>query len=128
MPSSKSSLRTLALTRRDALSPDDRAPASLTLAAMALPIVVTPGVIVAGYSPIRSELDPGALMQTFAAQGARLALPVIVARDQPLLFRTWEAGATLVKGQLGILEPGEHAPDVEPDILLVPLAAIDRHG
>jgi len=42
---------------------------------------------VAGYSPIRSELDPTPLLLALAAKGARLALPVITQRGQSLRFR-----------------------------------------
>lgn len=128
MTDSKPELRSAALARRDRLPADKRTAAALSLAATALPISVPPGAIVAGYSPIRSEMDPGPLMETFRLQGAGLALPVIVARDAPLLFRAWHAGAPLKKGALGILEPDAQAAEVEPDILLVPLAAFDRNG
>src|ERR1700733_1906917 len=77
---SKADLRTAALAARDALSEAQRAEAAQALAARGLPIETKPGAVVAGYSPIRSELDPTPLMQALAAQGARLALPVITAR------------------------------------------------
>ena len=98
------------------------------MAARAFPVVLAPGQIVAGYSPIRSEFDPGPLMHALARHGVHLALPVVIARDQPLLFRSWSAGEPLARGQLGILEPPAEAPVVVPDILLVPLAAFDRAG
>jgi len=98
------------------------------VAARAFPVVLAPGQIVAGYSPIRSEFDPGPLMHALARHGVHLALPVVIARDQPLLFRSWSAGEPLARGQLGILEPPAEAPVVVPDILLVPLAAFDRLG
>lgn len=128
LPATKSDLRAAALARRDALTPEQRAAAAIGVAARAFPIAVAPGQIVAGYSPIRSEFDPGPLMQALARQGARLALPVVIARDRPLLFREWSAGAPLVRGQLGILEPQAGALVVVPDMLLVPLAAFDRAG
>lgn len=124
----KSDLRAAALARRDALTPEQRSAAADGVAARAFPVDVAPGQIIAGYSPIRSEFDPGRLMQALALRGARLALPVIVGRDQPLLFRAWSADATLVRGQLGILEPSADAPAVVPDIMLVPMAAFDHAG
>jgi 5-formyltetrahydrofolate cyclo-ligase len=124
----KPELRTAALARRDALTPQTRAAAAQAVAARAFPIDVMPGQIVAGYSPIRSEFDPFPLMHELAQRGARLALPVIVGRDQPLIFRSWSTGGPLVRGPLGILEPPMDAPVVVPDIVLVPLAAFDRAG
>jgi 5-formyltetrahydrofolate cyclo-ligase len=124
----KTTLRAAALAKRDALSDAQRDAAAQALAARGLPFDITGNTIVAGYSPIRSEIDPVPLMRKLAAQGAQLALPVIVARDAPLIFRVWSPGAELVRGSFGILEPSAEAAGVIPDTLLVPLAAFDRSG
>jgi len=125
---SKHELRAAALARRDALSSDHRAAAAQALAARGLPVAITPGMVVSGYWPIRSELDPTPLLRALAAQGAQLALPGIIARDRPLQFRAWSPGDALARGPLGILEPPPEATEIIPDILLVPLAAFDRFG
>ena len=127
-PLSKSDLRAAALAARDGLSAAQRAAAALSLAARGLPFAIAPGGIVSGYSPIRSELDPGPLMQRLAAQGARLALPAVTARGRSLTFRAFTAGDRLLLGPLGILEPSPAAAEMIPDIMLVPLAAFDRAG
>jgi 5-formyltetrahydrofolate cyclo-ligase len=121
-------LRAAMLARRDALLPDQRAAAAQTLARLADRVAVRPGEVVAGFVPIRSEIDPRPLMLRLGAHGARLALPVIGARDAPLTFRAWTMGAPLVAGPLAIQQPTEAAPELEPDIVLVPLAAFDRLG
>jgi 5-formyltetrahydrofolate cyclo-ligase len=128
MSADKSTLRAAALAKRDALTSDYRAAAAESVALRGLPIEITPGAVVAGYSPIRSEIDPLPLMRTLAAQGAQLVLPVIAARDQPLKFRAWSSDDQLQRGPLGILEPSLDAAEIIPDILLVPLAAFDRSG
>ena len=125
---SKADLRVAALAARAALSGEYRAAAAQAIAQRGLPIRIGPGAIVAGYSPIRSEIDPMPLMQELAAQGARLALPAIAARGQALVFRVWHAHDTLLPGPLGILEPSPAAGEIVPDIVLVPLAAFDRTG
>ena len=124
----KATLRTRALAARDALSPDQRAAAAAAVAARGLPFAVAPGTVVAGYAPIRSEFDPMPLLHNLADGGARLALPVIAARDQPLQFREFSNGAALASGPLGILQPAVTAEELVPHILLVPLAAFDRSG
>jgi 5-formyltetrahydrofolate cyclo-ligase len=125
---SKADLRAAALKKRDALSGDRRAAAAQAIAKRGLPVEITPGTVVAGYSPIRSELDPTPLMQQLAALGARLALPSITARGKSLSFRAWHPNDRLLPGPLGILEPSPAAAEVTPDIVLVPLAAFDRIG
>jgi 5-formyltetrahydrofolate cyclo-ligase len=127
-PPSKADLRAAALAARDALSDEERAAAAEAIAQRGLPVEITSGTIVAGYSPIRSEIDPAPLMQALAAQGARLALPAITARGQSLRFRAWHSGDRLLPGPLGILEPSPAAAELTPDIVLVPLAAFDRKG
>jgi 5-formyltetrahydrofolate cyclo-ligase len=124
----KATLRTRALAARDALSPEQRAAAAESVAARGLPFAAPPGAVVAGYAPIRSEFDPMPLLRYLADAGARLALPVIEARDQPLQFRSFAIGAALEPGPLGILQPAAAAEALNPDIVLVPLAAFDRSG
>jgi 5-formyltetrahydrofolate cyclo-ligase len=124
----KATLRAAALAARDALSSEHRAAAAQAIADRGLPIEIVPGVVVAGYSPIRSEIDPTPLLRKLAAQGAQLALPAITAGDQPLKFRAWSPSDRLRRGRLGILEPPPDAAELVPDILLIPLAAFDRLG
>jgi 5-formyltetrahydrofolate cyclo-ligase len=125
---SKADLRAAALAARDALSEVQRAAAAAAVAERGLPVEILPGMIVSGYAPIRSEIDPMPLMLKLAAQGARLALPTVTARGQSLSFRAWSAGDKMVLGPLGILEPSPAAAEIIPDVMLVPLAAFDRLG
>ncbi len=124
----KATFRAAALARRDALRGEDRAAAAQAVAARGLPFEMAPGMVVAGYAPIRSEIDPGPLMRKLAARGARLALPVIAGRGRPLTFRIFSPDDKLVAGPLGILEPSPEAVEIAPDIVLVPLVAFDRAG
>ena len=124
----KSNLRAAALAARDALTIEQRGAAAQALAERGLPIEITRGAVVSGYSPIRSEIDPVPLMRKLAGQGAQLALPAVMARGKSLAFRAWSAGDRLMLGPLGILEPSPAATELIPDIMLVPLAAFDRAG
>ncbi len=49
-------------------------------------------------------------------------------RGKPLIMRAWTFGEPLASGQWGIREPWPEAPEVAPDVLIVPLAAFDRGG
>ncbi|MBV8319281.1 MAG: 5-formyltetrahydrofolate cyclo-ligase, partial [Hyphomicrobiales bacterium] len=46
----------------------------------------------------------------------------------PLIMRAWAFGETLGSGVWGIREPKPEAPEVFPDILIVPLLLFDRAG
>lgn len=89
---------------------------------------LAPGAVVSGYWPLPGEIDPRPLMRALAERGARLALPVIMAPGSPLKFREWRAGDVPEPRAFGLMEPAQSAPEVIPDILLVPLLAIDPDG
>ena len=125
---SKAELRAAALAKRDGLSDKTRSASAKELGKRGLPFEITPGTIVSGYSPIRSEIDPVLLMRMLARQGARLALPAVTARGKSLAFRAWSPDDRLTLGPLGILEPSPAAAELIPDIMLVPLAAFDHLG
>jgi 5-formyltetrahydrofolate cyclo-ligase len=124
----KAELRAVALAKRDALSDEQRAAAAQALAKRGLPVAVAPGMVVSAYSPIRNEIDPVPLMRKLAGQGAKLALPAVLARGKSLAFRAWSPDDRLMLGPLGILEPSPAAAEMIPDIMLLPLAAFDREG
>lgn len=86
------------------------------------------GAVVAGYRAIRDELNPEPLMETFALEQARLALPCVTGPDQPLVFRAWSPGDPLVRGAFGVEEPEPDAPELTPDLVLAPLLAFDEAG
>jgi len=124
----KAQIRRDAAARRDALPAAERAAAAATIAARPLPVAVPAGAIVSGFSPLKSEINPVPLMRAFADAGAGLALPVVAGRGKPLIMRAWSFGAPLVAGVWGIREPPPSAPEVFPDMLIVPLLAFDRTG
>jgi len=84
------------------------------------------GVPLAGYMPIRTEIDPRPAMAEAAAHGP-VGIPVIDAPAHPLKFAHWEPEMDLVPGAFGALIPV--APSFfEPEILIVPLVAFDDRG
>ena len=86
-----------------------------------------PGTVVSGFLPIRSEIDLRPLMAMLADRGARLCLPVVVDRET-IVFRELVRGAAMVATGFGTSGPGPDAAVLEPEIMLVPLAAFDRRG
>jgi 5-formyltetrahydrofolate cyclo-ligase len=124
----KTELRQQALGRRDALPAAERMAAAEAIAKRGLPVMVSPGAIVSGFFPMKSEISPLPLLKRLADAGAKLALPVVAGRGKPLIMRAFAFGNELDSGVWGIREPKPEAPEVDPDILIVPLAAYDRTG
>jgi 5-formyltetrahydrofolate cyclo-ligase len=105
-----------------------RAAAAQAIAERPFPVAITAQTIVSGFMPIGSEINPVPLMRNLAGCGAQLALPAVAGRGKPLTMRAFAFGQILVPGVWGIREPAPDAPEVFPDILLVPLLAFDRSG
>ena len=124
----KVDLRTATLAKRDALPAAERQAAAEIIAQRAFPLHIAPGTIVAGFMPMKSEINPLPLLRKLADAGAQLALPAIAGRGKPLIMRAWNFGDAFKAGQWGIREPVPEAPEVAPDILIVPLACFDRAG
>jgi 5-formyltetrahydrofolate cyclo-ligase len=124
----KAAIRRDARGRRDALPPDMRAAAAQAIAARPFPVAVSPGMIVSGFMPLKSEISPLPLLRALADAGARLALPVVAGRGKPLVMRAYALGDTLAAGVWGIREPKPDAPEVLPDVVIVPLLAFARGG
>lgn len=83
--------------------------------------------IVAFCWPYRNEYDARYLARRLRAQGARTALPVVVASGQPLIFRLWKPGDALAKGVYDIPYPAA-GDAVVPDAALVPMNGFDAGG
>lgn len=126
--STKAALRRRTLEARDRLSIEWRAEASLTIDRIGTPLIdIADGEIVSGFFPIRSEVDIRPLMSSLAKKGARLCLPVV--KDKVTLeFRELVRGADLVETGFGTMGPGPEATVLQPQLMLVPLAAFDRTG
>lgn len=84
--------------------------------------------IIAGYVPARGEADILPCLAELSAKGVTVSLPVIVARDAPLIFRRWQPGDALAANRYGMREPQHSAPEAVPDVVVVPLLAFDRFG
>ena len=123
----RATLRRQALRRRQQLA--EMAEAGERLAAHGLALLrAMPGAVVSGYVPVRGEIDVMPLLHALHAAGHALALPVVAAREAPLVFRRWRPGMALEKGAFGIPVPPATAPEVRPEVVLVPLVAFDAQG
>lgn len=119
----KAELRHAALTARAAVHATARPGAAGKLSEW---LAGWRGAPVAGYLPIRSEIDPRPAMAEASARGP-VAVPVIASEAAPLRFALWEPEMALVPGPFGTLRP-ETPEFITPEIIIVPLVAFDRRG
>ncbi|MEM9762601.1 MAG: 5-formyltetrahydrofolate cyclo-ligase [Pseudomonadota bacterium] len=85
------------------------------------------GTVVAGYRPIRTEIDPTPAMVALHEAGCTLSVPVIQGEGKPLSFRAWTPGCREVEGPFGAVVPAE-GEWLTPQVLIVPLVAFDSAG
>lgn len=82
------------------------------------------GRVLAGYMPMRTEIDP---LPAMAAHDGPVCVPVIMGKGMPLRFREWTPGCALVEGEFGARVPVE-GPWLEPEVVIVPLVGFDARG
>ena len=117
----KAEARKAAFARRKAAFAAGQGAACAHLAAALMRFGPAP---LAGYLPIRTEIDP---RRVLAAHPGVVGVPVIAGPGLPLSFRRWTPETPLIEGPFGAFIP-ETGEDVVPRVLIVPLVAFDRRG
>lgn len=85
------------------------------------------GLTISAWWPINAELDLRPWLGRVVASGARAALPVVVKRAEPLVFRFWSRDARMEPGVWDIPVP-VNTSDCVPDVCLIPLVGWDVVG
>lgn len=83
------------------------------------------GLVISVYWPIRGEPDLQQFIEGAVAHRGRVALPVVIAHGQPLVFRAWSWGQPLEPGIWGLRVPVADADLVEPDVVVAPVVGFD---
>ncbi len=81
--------------------------------------------IVAAYAPMKDEISPLPAVARADTADLEVSFPFFVDRDSRMTFRT---GAPVDPGPWGILQPAPDAAIASPDLILMPLVAVDRAG
>tara|TARA_R110002020_G_scaffold48286_10_gene137710 strand:- start:5767 stop:6429 length:663 start_codon:yes stop_codon:yes gene_type:complete len=85
------------------------------------------GRTIAVYWPIRGELNLRDWMIAASEGGARICLPVVVEKNQPVVFHHWTPESRMTRGVWNIPVPVD-AEVVVPDVVIVPLLGVDENG
>jgi 5-formyltetrahydrofolate cyclo-ligase len=124
----KIALRRLGRERRQAfveqLSPEERGRLEHKLAEVLEPLLAKSRVL-GGYAPLPTEISPLPALEMAAAKGTLLAFPAFSDHQSPFRFLAGEPSET---GPWAVLQPALDAPHVNPDLVLLPLIAVDRNG
>src|SRR5687767_162442 len=124
----KVALRRLGRERRkefiDGLGREQRDALEAKLADVLAPLLANSHVV-GGYCPLPSEISPLPALEAASARGATVAYPAFA--DHQAMFR-FLAGDPSEAGPWACFQPPLDAPEVHPDLVLVPLVAIDGKG
>ncbi|WP_336068320.1 5-formyltetrahydrofolate cyclo-ligase [Nitratireductor rhodophyticola] len=83
------------------------------------------GHVVGLYWPFRGEPDLRPWLATLHDRGAITALPVVIQKAAPLVFRPYRLGDTLERGVWNIPVPATDK-EIIPDIVVSPLVGFDK--
>ena len=120
-PISKAELRQQLIAARRALAPNAKAVADARIIANLLAWLKENQVRVLGaYLAIAGEPDLSALYDVLPTHGITLAMPVVLARQQPLVFVCWQPGDAVAKDASGTVAPTARGEYVQPDTVLAP--------
>jgi 5-formyltetrahydrofolate cyclo-ligase len=82
----------------------------------------------AGFWPIGDEIDLRPLLAALHEDGYNVLLPVTPTVAAALSFRRWTPSTAMAAGPFGTSHPTACEPTLDPDVLLVPLLAVDADG
>ncbi|WP_336293969.1 5-formyltetrahydrofolate cyclo-ligase [Bartonella sp. CB169] len=125
----RSRLRKRGLSCRDSLSAEERVVFSHRACSHLIHSLKQNGenlsrLILAGYWPIKSEMDPRPLFDVIALHGGSLALPAVL-DSTTMVFRAFSQSTVLEPMRFGTFGPGAENAVVIPNFIIVPLSAFD---
>lgn len=120
--------RALRLVADQKEGPDAALAVARTLLAELPRFQLRAGAVIAGYWPVGTELDVRPLLARLGERGFTLALPAIVGGSDVLAFRRWQPTDALECAAYETRQPPASADALIPDLLLVPLLAVDGRG
>ncbi|MCX7217771.1 MAG: 5-formyltetrahydrofolate cyclo-ligase, partial [Burkholderiales bacterium] len=72
------------------------------------------------FWPIQAEPDLREIYPELQKMGIQLALPLVQAKQQPLLFLEWQSGDAMDTDEYGIPVPQQRERSLKPEVLLIP--------
>ena len=109
--------RSKATLIRNDVHETEKAGAGAALAARGLPVARnSQKSIVSAFHSFDTEISTFELFDKLVADGWTTALPVVIAKNTPLVFRQWKPGEALVLGRWDIQVPPTEAREVLPDV------------
>jgi len=121
------------LAERHAMSVADRQAAGEAIARHVRQVIgagseSVQGRVLSAYWPIKAEPNLRNLLSDLHHQGVSIALPVVVQKAAPLVFRRWTPETGMVRGDWNIPVPPATAEQLIPDVAIAPLVGWTQGG
>ena len=125
----KHALRKKLLAMRKAMAPEEKAWRDKAIGERLMAwLGGNPAASIGVYWPTQGEPDLTDVYRVLDERGVRLALPVVVRRDAPLVFHRWRPGDALVADAHEVMAPVKRGAAVQPELLVVPCVGFNAHG
>ena len=129
LSAAKAEIRKAVLARRATIDAGVAGPRADAVAERMMGLLARfPVGAISAFRAFGDEIGTAPLLGRLDARGYRIGLPVVMGRGRPLVFRQWRPGDVMGSGPYGIEQPLPTASEIEPDILIVPMAAFDAQG
>ena len=123
----KSRLRQSLIAARKALSAENKMQSDQRIMTGLQALLNSHPVHVLGvYLPLSGEPDLMSLYAMLQKQGIRIALPVVVEKNQALHYASWQPGDILIKDASGTLAPASRDAFITPDLILAPCVGFTK--
>lgn len=127
MPIEKNILRKELILKRQLVTEFFAKESSILLMEHFLPLIPQ-GAAIAGYFPMRGEVDILPLLANLVENGHITCLPAIEDNTKILKFLKWQTEQPLYKGKFGEMQPLSESGEITPNVIIVPLVGGDRNG
>lgn len=129
LSAAKAQIRKAVLARRATIDPAVAGPRAEAVAQRIMGLLSRfPVGAISAFRSFGDEIGTAPLLMALDAAGYRIGLPIVIGKGKPLVFRQWRPGDVMGSGPYGIEQPLPAAPEIEPGILIVPMAAFDASG
>ena len=124
----KSSLRNRLLKERLKILPAERKLAEKKISVDLKQILASQKGPLGFYWPVRGEFDPRQVVKDWLSVNTTntACLPVIVKKNNPMIFREWIPGQPMIKGTFNIEVPHLKNRILIPNIILVPTLGFNQ--
>jgi 5-formyltetrahydrofolate cyclo-ligase len=80
------------------------------------------------YIAMSGEPELLPLYESLNSRGIMLAMPVVLEKNQPLIYVRWLPGEPLKRDASGTMAPARHDPIIQPEVILAPCLGYNDEG